>query len=165
MANQTVTFNKDDLLAFMDEHNACYQSYDFVYSCKDIEECLEKAKPHYIVWVLSRNSQLSKHLNNNHWNKLDGWNWVKLLIKQPQFAKYCDWNKLYGCNWATLLIEHPQFAKYCDWSKLDGWDWVKLLREQPQFTKYCDWNKLDDNDRDYLFVINPYLKEYCCSKL
>jgi len=102
-------FTKDDLLTFMKEHNACKESYEFVNSCESIEECLEKAPFEYLIWALIKRPHLSYLVN---WNKLDGWDWVKLLRKCPEFVNKCDWSKLDDEDWNYLLKVQPQFAKY-----------------------------------------------------
>lgn len=68
---------------------------------------------------------------------LTGADWVWLLLKypkyQPQLSKY-DWDKLDGEDWVNLLIDRPQFSEFCDWGKLIADDWVRLLKHQPQFS-------------------------------
>jgi hypothetical protein len=98
---------------------------------------------------------------NNKWDNLDSFNWRRLLIEYPQFAKHCDWSKLDGDNWCYLLIKHPQFAKHCDWSKLNGDDWSWLLREKPQFAEHCEWSKLNGYDWCWLLIEYPQFAEHC----
>jgi hypothetical protein len=46
------------------------------------------------------------------WDDMNGWNWYRLLMVQPNFADRCDWSKLGSVCWKQLLAEHPDLATY-----------------------------------------------------
>lgn len=96
------------------------------------------------------------------WDRLNlnGYDWVTILVKMPQFYDKCQWKRLNGTNWAFLLSYQPQFADNCPWEKLSPSDWVWLLTYQPQFAKYCDWSKLDPSDQFTLVAKYPELNKY-----
>lgn len=53
-----------------------------------------------------------------------------------QFAEYCNWEKLNGFEWSKLLCEQPQFADRCDWSKLNEDDIRWLLKHRQELISY-----------------------------
>lgn len=64
--------------------------------------------------LLTTNPELIVHIKNTRLNKLTGYDWRMLLIKQPQLHRYCHWNKLSRFEWSELLLIHPQFYKFYD---------------------------------------------------
>ena len=58
-----------------------------------------------------------KSAKPDYWSKLNGSDWVGLLLWKPHLATHCDWSRLTGDDWATLLSFYPEFADKCDWSK------------------------------------------------
>ena len=62
---------------------------------------------------------------DDDFSDLNGSQWVKLLIEEPERADECDWETLNGEDWATLLSERADFASMCeceDREKLEGED-------------------------------------------
>ena len=116
--------------------------------------------------ILQINPERSNELSKNDWDKLNGWDWRLLLIRQPQLIEYCNLDKLIGSDWEHILRAQPQLAKYCKWDKLNGSNWWWILRRQPQLIEYYDCDKLDENkcmnkDNWYnLLKEQPQLKEY-----
>ena len=104
----------------------------------------------YWADILQINPERSNELSKNDWDKLNGWDWRLLLIRQPQLAKYCKWDKLNKFDWEFLLRAQPQLIKYYDDAiydaivsdKLDEnkcmneHNWYRLLKEQPQIKEY-----------------------------
>lgn len=100
-------------------------------------------------------------------NEFTGWDWVYLLMKQPQFAELCDsYNGWFlidmrtqrtvdeydstcivditeesNYRWQMLLENQPRFENYCDrfhvWERFDGLNWARLLIAQPSFYEKC----------------------------
>ena len=97
------------------------------------------------------------------WKKLDGWDWIRLLSKQPQFADKCNWKKLDGKDWRRLLSEQPQFADKCDcWDEFESEDWRFLLSSQPQLADKCDsWDEFDSEDWSLLLSKQPQFADKC----
>ena len=120
----------------------------------------------YWADILQINPERSNELSKNDWDKLNGWDWRLLLIRQPQLAKYCKWDKLDGNNWCWLLRRQPQLIEYCNLDKLNKFDWEFTLREQPHLIKYYDCDKLDENkcmnEENWYRLLKeqPQLKEY-----
>ncbi len=57
--------------------------------------------------------------------------WLYLLSKQPQFECHFDWNRVKNKKtffWEKLLIRQPQFAKYCDLAMLYDFQIRKLQK-------------------------------------
>ena len=92
--------------------------------------------------ILQINPERSNELSKNDWDKLNGWYWMKLLIRQPQLAKNCKWDKLDGSEWCWILRRQPQLIEYHDCDKLDEskcmneYNWYDLLKIQPQLKEY-----------------------------
>ena len=102
--------------------------------------------------------------NDDDFSDLNGSQWVKLLIEEPELADECAWEKLNGEDWATLLSERADFASMCecaDWEKLEGGDWQRLLIKRPEFADKCDWDKLEGDDWTSLLMENPDFANRC----
>ncbi len=95
------------------------------------------------------------------WSKLHGRDWDELLGTRPEIADKCDWSKLGGSFWSSLLGKQPQFADKCDWSKFDGEAWARLLATRPEFADKCDWSKLDGEDWSCLLCNQPQFADKC----
>ena len=72
------------------------------------------------------------------------WDWVCVLRADPSRADEFDgWDRLGGFNIVRILSAQPQLARYCDLGKLKPLAWVRLLRKQPQFAAQCDkWDEM-----------------------
>ncbi|MGB9697718.1 MAG: hypothetical protein ACPL2D_10620 [Ignavibacteria bacterium] len=59
-----------------------------------------------------------------------------MLIKKPQYAKYCDWNKFDTFDWHILLNNHPRLIKHCDAEMLEEFNWEYLLHIHHELEAY-----------------------------
>ncbi len=65
-------------------------------------------------------------------DKISDADWLYLLSKQPQFECYFDWNRVKNKKtffWEKLLIRQPQFAKYCNYEMLYDYQIRKIRRD------------------------------------
>ena len=78
------------------------------------------------------------------WKRINGEDWVRILVKLPQLVDKCDWSEVTNRDWVDLLCEHPEFVELCKdeflksrmWKALTENDWSRLLKAQPQLAKY-----------------------------
>ena len=78
------------------------------------------------------------------WKRINGEDWVRILVKYPQLVDKCDWGEVTNRDWVDLLCEHPEFVELCKdefwksgmWKALTSNDWSRLLKAQPQLAKY-----------------------------
>jgi hypothetical protein len=78
------------------------------------------------------------------WKRINGEDWVRILVKYPQLVDKCDWGEVTNRDWVDLLCEHPEFVELCKdefwksgmWKALTENDWSRLLKTQPQLAKY-----------------------------
>ena len=78
------------------------------------------------------------------WKRINGEDWVRILVKLPQLVSKCDWSELTNVDWVDLLRERPEFVELCKdefwksqmWKVLSEWNWALLLEAQPQLAKY-----------------------------
>ncbi len=78
------------------------------------------------------------------WKRINGEDWVRILVKYPQLVDKCDWGEVTNRDWVDLLCERPEFVELCKdeywksgmWKALDNLDWSRLLEAQPQLAKY-----------------------------
>ena len=99
------------------------------------------------------------------WERLDGYDWSRLLIEQPQFADKCNWKKLDSGGGRWLLRKQPQFADKCDkWDEFEREDWRFILRKQPQLADKCDsWDEFYSDDWRFILSEQPQLADKCDS--
>ena len=79
-----------------------------------------------------------------------------------------SWERIDGEDWARILIKLPQLADKCDWSKVTNLDWVELLRKRPKFVELCKdedwksrmWNVLTESNWSWLLEAQPQLAQY-----
>jgi hypothetical protein len=74
----------------------------------------------------------------------DDWQWLHVLQTEPERAdEFKDWDRLGGFNIMRVLRVQPQLARYCDLKKLKPMAWYNLLVKQPQFAPQCDkWEEI-----------------------
>ena len=78
------------------------------------------------------------------WKRINGEDWVRILLKYPQLVDKCDWSEVTDADWVELLRERPEFVELCEdeywksqmWKALTALDWFWLLEAQPQLAKY-----------------------------
>ena len=78
------------------------------------------------------------------WKRINGEDWVRILVKLPQLADKCEWSEVTNADWVELLRERPEFVDLCTdeywkagmWKVLSERDWSWLLEAQPQLAKY-----------------------------
>ncbi len=78
------------------------------------------------------------------WKRINGEDWVRILVKLPQLADKCDWGEVTNQDWVDLLRERPEFVELCKdeywksqmWKVLTERDWSWLLEAQPQLEKF-----------------------------
>lgn len=78
------------------------------------------------------------------WKRINGEDWVRILLKYPQLVDKCDWSEVTDADWVELLRERPEFVELCEdeywksqmWKALTALDWSWLLEAQPQLAKY-----------------------------
>ena len=78
------------------------------------------------------------------WKRINGEDWVRILLKYPQLVDKCDWSEVTDVDWVELLRERPEFVELCEdeywksqmWKALTALDWSWLLEAQPQLAKY-----------------------------
>lgn len=51
-----------------------------------------------------------------------------------------SWKRINGEDWVRILIRLPQLVGKCDWGEVTNLDWVELLRERPN-----SWNSARTN--------------------
>jgi len=47
----------------------------------------------------------------------------------------CLWAKLDGEDWMNILLAHPEWAERCAWEKLELWHWAELLGRFPDMAE------------------------------
>ena len=78
------------------------------------------------------------------WKRINGEDWVRILVKLPHLVSKCDWSEVTNVDWVNLLRERPEFVELCKdefwksqmWKVLSEWNWSLLLEAQPQLAKY-----------------------------
>ena len=78
------------------------------------------------------------------WKRINGEDWVRILVKHPELVGKCDWSEVTDADWVELLRERPEFVERCTdeywkaqmWKILTERDWSWLLEAQPQLAKY-----------------------------
>ena len=78
------------------------------------------------------------------WKRINGEDWVRILVKYPQLVDKCDWSEVTNRDWVELLRERPEFVDICPderwkskmWKILTANNWTRLLEAQPQLAKY-----------------------------
>jgi hypothetical protein len=89
------------------------------------------------------------------WKRINGEDWVRILVKYPQLVDKCDWGEVTNRDWVDLLCEHPEFVELCKdefwksgmWKALTENDWARLLKAQPQLAKYKPEQPTDTENR------------------
>ncbi len=89
------------------------------------------------------------------WKRINGEDWVRILVKYPQLVDKCDWSEVTNRDWVDLLCEHPEFVELCKdefwksgmWKALTENDWARLLKAQPQLAKYKPEQPTDTENR------------------
>ena len=90
------------------------------------------------AFMLSRHPELvEKFLKYSQWEDLDGSDWVKILSKQPELAKYCAWEKLKFPDWKLLFVFTIQFADKCPWGSFEIVQVDELLRLNPALASHA----------------------------
>ena len=84
---------------------------------------------------------------NDEFDTLSGSDWVRLLLKKPQFADKCD-----CCKISDALISGTTVSY---WHKLTAKQWCDLLMKQPQFIDKCDWSKMHRGYFEQIFNKYP----------
>ena len=101
---------KEELLEQAKKDEACKGGLFWASEQESLESILEEITLGYRLWCLEKG--YSQFIDDCPWGKLDGWDWVKLLSKQPQLSKFCHWKKLDDYDWVTLLSFQPQFETF-----------------------------------------------------
>ena len=78
------------------------------------------------------------------WKRINGEDWVRILIKLPHLVSKRDWSEVTNYDWVELLRERPEFVELCKdefwksqmWKALTDRDWSLLLEAQPQLAKF-----------------------------
>ena len=154
-----MTFNtKEELIAQAEKDKACEDGLQWAREQESLEDILENILLNRRLWCIWKGYEQFAELCD--WRRLEGWQWVYLLTKQPQFSELCDWSKLDGYDLRRLVAVQPQLAEFCDWSKLSGDNWTILLELQPHFAEFCDWSKLDGEMWAYLLEKQPQFIKY-----
>ncbi|MEI7946578.1 MAG: hypothetical protein WCJ02_07770 [bacterium] len=71
------------------------------------------------------------------WNDLEGADWASWLAGHPEDADKCDWYLLEVYDWVSLLLEQPQFATLCTcWDEMDDEDVTRLMQKRPELKSH-----------------------------
>ena len=102
--------NKAELIEQAIKDGACDEGIKFAKSCKDLQEIFETIDANMLFWCLTNG--YDQFADRYDFEKLDGFDWSRLLSRQPQFADRCDFEKLDYDDLDFLLKSQPQFAKF-----------------------------------------------------
>lgn len=97
-----------------------------------------------IADLILENYEKAEREYDLNWERIDGEDWARILIKYPQLAGKCQWSQVTNLDWVELLRERPEFVELCKdeywksgmWKALTERDWSWLLEAQPQLAKY-----------------------------
>ena len=76
----------------------------------------------------------------NYTERLTGRNWSEILANtDPEsiWKDYCDFSKFDNFDWVNLLIYNPEYADHCPFEEFEQPDIDTLLREQPELAGKC----------------------------
>lgn len=104
-------------------------------------------------------------------SKLTTQDWIKLLIKHPEYSMLrdrkskLDENNRVGMDWEPslkdLLLLQPNLVDECEVSSLKAGDWVELLDKHLRFLDICDINAMPVADAMMLLAKFPALSDKC----
>lgn len=133
-----------------------------------VNENLAKIKTDCIVNLALSHSglfsrKLAKEANLNQIQRLVSGNEVAaILLRRPEFEKYCLWKNVPAKEWVKLLSASDRYLSHCDFSKFTPEDWISLLNHESKYASYCKcWGSFTGEQWLALFELDKKFFNFC----